>query len=78
MHYFYVIIPNDQISSQILKDCLETDFTTLRRSVDDTKAILKYVGTKPISMTSYQEYTYDQIIALTATSEWVKDIVVAK
>lgn len=52
----------------------ETDADTVRKSVDETKAFVKFDLPTPSSVSSLttrsQEYTYDEILAIMATPEW--------
>jgi hypothetical protein len=53
---------------------LETDIDTVRKSVDETKTFVKWDGAMPecVSNLTTKEgpYTYDEILAILATSEW--------
>jgi hypothetical protein len=52
----------------------ETSIDTVRKSVDETKTFVKYTMPQPSSVaaltTKSQEYTYDEILSILATSEW--------
>ena len=52
----------------------ETSIDTVRKSVDETKALVKFNLPMPSSISSLttrsQEYTYDEILAIMATPEW--------
>jgi hypothetical protein len=54
---------------------LETSSETVRRSVDGTKTFVKWEGDQPslISTLTTKEgpYTYDEILSILATPEWV-------
>lgn len=43
---------------------------TLRYSLDGTKFIVKYDGTKPACLSSYTDYTHSEILSLLSGSEW--------
>jgi hypothetical protein len=53
----------------------ETSIDTVRKSVDETKTFVKYIMPQPSSVAALtsksQEYTYDEILAILATPEWV-------
>ena len=53
----------------------ETSIDTVRKSVDETQTFVKYNMPQPSSVaaltTKSQEYTYDEILAILATPEWV-------
>jgi hypothetical protein len=56
----------------------ETSIDTVRKSVDETKTFVKYTMPQPSSVaaltTKSQEYTYDEILSILATSEWTSPI----
>ena len=53
---------------------IETDIDTVRKSVDQTKTLVKYDMPMPSSVvnltTKSQEYTYDEILVILNTPEW--------
>jgi len=53
----------------------ETSIDTVRRSVDGTKTFVKWDGEIPASVlsltTSEGPYTYDEILEILSTPEWV-------
>jgi hypothetical protein len=57
---------------------LETSADTVRKSVDGTKTFVKWDGTMPTCVsnltTKEGPYTYDEILQILSTSEWVSPI----
>jgi hypothetical protein len=56
-------------------EVLETSIDTVRKSVDETKTLVKWVGDEiPQSVQSLQTkegpYTYDEILQILSTPEW--------
>lgn len=53
----------------------ETSIDTVRKSVDKTQTFVKYTMPQPSSVaaltTKSQEYTYDEILAILNTPEWI-------
>lgn len=53
----------------------ETSIDTVRKSVDETKTFVKYNIPQPSSVvaltTKSQEYTYEEILQILATPEWI-------
>jgi len=66
----YCIVPTSDLTQQMVDDCVETSLDTLRRNNDDTKAVLKYEGSKPSSLTEYTTYTHAEILVEMAKPEW--------
>lgn len=58
----------------------ETSIDTIRKSVDETKTFVKYTMPQPSSVaaltTKSQEYTYDEILAILNTPEWVTPYII--
>lgn len=54
---------------------LETDIDTVRKSVDETKTFVKWDNTMPecVSNLTTKEgpYTYDEMLSILATPEWI-------
>ena len=68
---YYVIIPVQQITQRIMGECLNTDFFSLRKSVDGTLAVLKYPeGPKPNSLAEYRHYSQQEILEELQKPEW--------
>ena len=66
----YVIIDASEVSSVDFDRVLETSPETLRFSVDDTKALLKYEGEQPSFLSGKTEYNHAEILTILATDEW--------
>jgi hypothetical protein len=66
----YVIIDASDVSSVDFDRVLETSPETLRFSVDDTKALLKYEGEQPSFLSGKTEYDHAEILTILATDEW--------
>ena len=74
-HRHYVIIPYSEVDIIDFDQVLETAANTVRKSLDDTKTFVKYEGDMPSSVTAVegksQEYSYEEILEILATEEWV-------
>jgi hypothetical protein len=71
----FLIFNVSEINKINFNDVLETSATTLRRSVDGTKTLIKWDGNEEpefiATMTTKEgPYTYDEILAILATPEW--------
>ena len=70
----YVIVTNNELSQQMVDDCVETSLDTVRKNDgvggDSSKAILKYEGAKPASIAAYTDYTHAEILVELAKPEW--------
>ena len=75
----FMIFNCSELSAIDFNQVLETDFDTVRRSVDGTKTFVKWDGTTPSSVdaltTKEGPYTYEEILAILATPEWTEPVV---
>ena len=66
----YAILPAADLTQQRVDDCIETVLRTVRRSLDDTQAVLKWQGATPDSMVGYQQYTNAEILPIMRGLAW--------
>ena len=70
----FLIFNVSEINKVDFNEVLETSSSTLRKSVDEQKTLIKWDGEAPefvATMTTKEgPYTYDEILAIMATPEW--------
>jgi len=71
----FLIFNVSEINKVNFDDVLETSQSTLRKSVDKTKTLIKWDGNEEpafvATMTTKEgPYTYDEIIVIMSTPEW--------
>jgi hypothetical protein len=70
----FVIFNVTELNQVNFKQVFETDISTVRKSIDETKTFVKYDMPQPSSIASLttksQEYTYDEMLTILATPEW--------
>jgi hypothetical protein len=70
----FLIFNVSEINKVDFNEVLETSSSTLRKSVDEQKTLIKWDGEAPefvATMTTKEgPYTYDEILAILATPEW--------
>ena len=58
---------------------LETSIDTVRKSVDETKTLVKWEGNMPecVSTLTTKEgpYTYEEMLTILSTPEWLKPMI---
>jgi len=69
----YVIIDSSEVDSIDFDQVLETSADTLRYSLDGTQTFVKYEGDQPSFLSSKQEYTHSEILAILSGSSWSSD-----
>jgi|TARA_R110000851_G_scaffold5443_2_gene22586 hypothetical protein len=68
----YVIINSNEISSMDFSQLLTSSADTLRCSIDETKAIVKFKGTTPSFLSGKTQYNHSQMLAMVndVDGEW--------
>ena len=70
----FLIFNVSEINKVDFNEVLETSSSTLLKSVDEQKTLIKWDGEAPefvATMTTKEgPYTYDEILAILATPEW--------
>lgn len=69
----YVIINEIDITDVIILESLNTAHS-YRKSLDGTKAILKFVTAHPTCMVGRQKYTHAEILVELEGPEWTEDV----
>lgn len=67
----YIVIDVDLITNDMINESIGNE-TSFRKSLDDTKAILKFNVRHPNSMAGYVKYTHTEILTFLTDSilEW--------
>ena len=68
----YVIILAEEVSSVNFSQVLETSQNTLRYSLDNNQALLKFEGETPSFLEGKQEYDYEAIMEILNSPEWAE------
>ena len=67
----YVIVPFSEVTQQMINDCHQSSFDTLRHSISGVdRVILKWCGDTPSSLSGYVQYTHSQILAEINGPDW--------
>jgi len=66
----WVIINVSDITEEMIENAIQTSMSTLRKSLDGTKAILKWDGDTPSCFDGMTTYTHSEILTELAKSEW--------
>jgi hypothetical protein len=78
-HKSYVIFNSSELNLIVFNQVLETSLDTIRKSIDESKVIVKWDGdTQPSCISSLTTiegtYTHSEILAIVGTPEWHVDI----
>jgi citrate synthase len=69
----YNIIETSEISQVDFDQVLQTSSSSLKYSLDGSKAILKYEGETPSFLEGKTQYSLAEILAILATGDWTPE-----
>lgn len=69
----YTIVNIDSITQDMVDSCIQTSIDTLRKSLDGTKGLLKYIGAQPDCLIGSPEYTLGEITIILDSEEWTPE-----
>ena len=66
----WVIVNVSAITDDMINSAMQTSIDTLRKTIDNSKAILKWEGDTPSVFDGMTVYTHSEILTELAKSEW--------
>ena len=69
----WVIVNVSDITDEMISSAIQTSIGTLRKTLDDSKAILKWDGDTPTCFDGMATYTHSEILTELAKSEWTSE-----
>jgi len=66
----WVIVNVSDITDEMISSAIQTSMSTLRKSLDNSKAILKWDGDTPSCFDGMTTYNHSEILAELAKSDW--------
>ena len=63
---------NDELQ-ELVDNAIQTSISTLRKSLDNSKAILKWDGDTPSAFNGMTQYSHAQILSILAGAAWSSD-----
>ena len=66
----WVIVNVSDITDEMFSSAIQTSTTSLRKTLDGTKAILKWDGDTPSCFDGMTTYTHSEILTELAKSDW--------
>ena len=58
----WIIVNTDDVTDEMIANSIQSSLTTLRKSLDNTKAILKWNGNTPSCFDGMTTYTHSEIL----------------
>ena len=69
----WVIVNVSDITEEMIVNALQSSMSTLRKSVDGSKAILKWEGDTPSCFDGITTYSHSEILTELSGSDWSSD-----
>ena len=69
----WVIVNVSDITDEMILSAMQSSMTSLRKSLDNAKAILKWDGDTPSCFDGMTTYTHSEILTELAKSEWTSE-----
>ena len=69
----WIIINVSDITNEMIGNSNQTSMSTLRKTLDNSKAILKWDGDTPSCFDGLTTYTHSEILAELAKSAWSEE-----
>ena len=69
----WVIVNVSDITDEMIENAIETSMDTLRKSIDGSKAILKWDGQTPSCFNGMTTFSHSEILTTLAGSEWTSE-----
>ena len=70
----WVIIDVSAITNEMITSAIQTSMDTLRKSLDNSKAVLKWEGDTPSVFNGMTTYNHSEILTELAKPEWTEEI----
>jgi len=69
----WVIVDTSDITDEMIFSAIQSSMDTLRKSLDNSKAILKWDGDTPSCFDGMTTYNHSEILTELAKSDWSPD-----
>ena len=70
----WIIINVSDITDEMINNAIQSSMDTLRKTLDGSKAILKWDGDAPSCFDGLTTYTHSEILTELAKSAWSNDL----
>ena len=68
----WVIVNVSDITDEMISSAIQSSMSTLRKSLDGSKAILKFEGRKPTCFNGIDTYSHSEILAELRKDDWTE------
>ena len=69
----WIIVNTDDVTGEMINNALQINSATLRKTLDGSKALLKWDGDTPSCFDGITMYNYYQILTILNNSDWKEE-----
>ena len=69
----WVIVNTDDVTDEMINNALQINSATLRKTLDGSKALLKWDGDTPSCFDGITTYNHSEILAILNNSDWKEE-----
>ena len=69
----WVIVNTDNVTNEMINNALQINSATLRKTLDGSKALLKWDGDTPSCFDGMTTYNHSEILAILNNSDWKEE-----
>jgi hypothetical protein len=78
MYRAFVVIPTDEVTQDMISAAIQTSVATTRKSLDESKTLLKFrctndASSDPSVFDGYTKYSHPDIMTILAGDEWTNN-----
>ena len=66
----WIIVNTDDVTGEMINNALQVNKNTLRKTLDGSKALLKWDGNTPSCFDGITIYNYSEILTILNNSDW--------
>ena len=69
----WIIVNTDDVTGEMINNALQINSATLRKTLDGSKALLKWDGDTPSCFDGMTTYNHSEILAILNNSDWKEE-----
>jgi len=70
---YWIIVNTDDVTDEMINNALQINSATLRKTLDGSKALLKWDGDTPSCFDGITTYNHSEILAILNNSDWKEE-----
>ena len=69
----WIVVNTDDVTDEMINNALQINSATLRKTLDGSKALLKWDGDTPSCFDGMTTYNHSEILAILNNSDWKEE-----